>query len=334
MNIIQESIQSLLPSGAKRSSSGWISINAPCCHHRGETKDKRKRGGLLIKDDGFVWHCFNCGYSAGWQPGKTINQNTRNLFKWLGLDDETVGKLVIESMKISENLPTNKISTIDLTLKEEQLPPESRSLVDWITQGNETQDLINCIEYIYDRGLSIKDYNWHWSPTPGYEDRILIPFYHDQKVVGWAARKLSKGKPKYLSSSQPSYVFNLDSQIKKKKKIIITEGPFDAIAIDGVAILSNNISHSQLLRLKSTGLPIILVPDRDSTGIKLIKTALDNSWSVSVPPWEDDIKDVSDAVKKYGKIYTLWSILNHCESNQLKIQLNLKKLEKKYNVKN
>jgi hypothetical protein len=46
---------------------------------------------------------------------------------------------------------------------------------------------------------------------------------------------------------------------------------------------------------------------------------------VSFPEWGEDIKDVNDAVKKYGRIYTLWSIINSKESNSLKIQLRMKK---------
>jgi len=48
---------------------------------------------------------------------------------------------------------------------------------------------------------------------------------------------------------------------------------------------------------------------------------------VSLPPWEDDIKDVADAVKRYGRVYTLTTILHYLETNKIKIQLLQKKLE-------
>jgi hypothetical protein len=59
----------------------------------------------------------------------------------------------------------------------------------------------------------------------------------------------------------------------------------------------------------------------------MIAAALDNGWSVSMPPWGDGIKDVADAVKKYGRLYTLATILHYKETNQIKIQLLRKKLE-------
>ena len=69
------------------------------------------------------------------------------------------------------------------------------------------------------------------------------------------------------------------------------------------------------------------MPDRDRPGAKMIKSALANNWSVSMPPWGDDVKDVADACLKYGRLYTLTTILHYCEDNEIKIQLLKKKLE-------
>ena len=57
--------------------------------------------------------------------------------------------------------------------------------------------------------------------------------------------------------------------------------------------------------------------------------ALELGYQVSLPVWEADIKDVNDAVIKYGKLYTLYSILSSKESNNLKIQLRARKWFKK-----
>ena len=55
-------------------------------------------------------------------------------------------------------------------------------------------------------------FDWHWSASPGYTDRVIIPFYHNNKIVGWTGRKITDGKPKYLTDAQPGYVFNIDAQ--------------------------------------------------------------------------------------------------------------------------
>jgi hypothetical protein len=44
-----------------------------------------------------------------------------------------------------------------------------------------------------------------------------------------------------------------------------------------------------------------------------------------MPQWDDDINDIGDAVDKYGRLYTLYSIANAAESSPLKIRLRAKK---------
>ncbi|MEN6551948.1 MAG: hypothetical protein ABFC34_03580, partial [Methanobacterium sp.] len=71
MNLIQATVKSFLPPNRKMTPTGWESFNAVCCHHRGENRDTRKRGGVIFKGDGFTYHCFNCHFKAGWTPGHT-----------------------------------------------------------------------------------------------------------------------------------------------------------------------------------------------------------------------------------------------------------------------
>ena len=61
----------------------------------------------------------------------------------------------------------------------------------------------------------------------------------------------------------------------------------------------------------------------------MVDQALELGWSVAFPEWADGIKDVNDAVKHYGRLYTLYSIINSKESNNLKIQLRMRKWFKK-----
>jgi len=44
MNNIEQTIIDSLPGKQKRTINGWISFNAVCCHHSGESTDKRNRG--------------------------------------------------------------------------------------------------------------------------------------------------------------------------------------------------------------------------------------------------------------------------------------------------
>jgi hypothetical protein len=329
MNLIQASIQAVLPSKKKSTPSGWTSFNAPCCHHNGEKQDKRQRGGILFNNDGFQYHCFNCNFKAGWTPGKLLSKNTKNLFVWLGMPEIEVQKLGLEALKNKEDMP-KEVKPLNFNLTETELPEGTMSVIEWINTGylpDVAEDIGNIVEYIMGRGMDLYWYNWMWSPAAGYVDRVIIPFYQDGKIVGYTGRKITEGKPKYLTDAQPGYVFNLDSQTDDRKYVIVVEGQFDAIAVDGCAVMHNEPNQTQIMRLNALTREVIVVPDRDRPGAKMIKAALDNKWSVSLPPWGNDIKDVADAVKKYGRLYTLATILHYKEANEIKIQLLKKKLE-------
>jgi hypothetical protein len=301
-----------------------------CCHHQGQKHDTRKRGGVLTNPDGgFNYHCFNCNFKAGWTPGKLLSANTKKLFKWLGLAETDIGKLNLVALKIKDDQPVSSSGKIiNLALHEIALPDEARPINEWITEGVQDQDLLAVISYLVDeRKVDWNWYNWHWSPTPGFKDRVIIPFYQDRKIVGYTGRKITTGKPKYLTDSQPGYVFNIDRQVRERACVIVVEGQFDAIAIDGVAIMTNEPNDAQVLRINALGREVICVPDRDRPGAKLLDHAVKHNWSVSLPPWGDDIKDVADAVKKYGRLYVLTTILHYRIHGEIKIQLLKKKLE-------
>jgi len=329
MNEVQASLHTLLPPNRKLTTGGWVSFNAVCCHNRGDRPDTKKRGGVLFTDDGFTYHCFNCGFKAGWSPGKLLSSNTKSLFKWCGMGDSDISRLGLITLKFKEDQPQTK-RALNFVLQERELPEGAMLLKEWalaVWKPGEDADMVRVFEYLVSRGMELDWYDWMWTPAPGYKDRLLIPFYHDGKVVGYTGRKITEGKPKYLTDSQNGYVFNLDRQTYDRSCVIVVEGQFDAIAVDGAAIMTNEPNETQCARLNAMGKQIIVVPDRDRPGAKLVKAALDNGWAVSLPPWEDDVKDVADAVKRYGRLYTLTTILHYQETNKIKIQLIQKKLE-------
>jgi hypothetical protein len=50
---------------------------------------------------------------------------------------------------------------------------------------------------------------------------------------------------------------------------------------------------------------------------------------VSIPIWDDGVKDVNDAVLKYGRLPTLLSILQNATNNKIKVELNRRKIVKR-----
>jgi len=122
-------------------------------------------------------------------------------------------------------------------------------------------------------------------------------------------------------------VFNIDAQSYERQYVIVVEGQFDAIAIGGCAVMHNEPNDTQIMRLNQLSREVIVVPDRDRPGAKMLKSALANGWSASMPPWEDDIKDVADAVNRYGRLYTLTTILKYRVHGEINLNLLKRKLE-------
>ena len=333
MNEIQSTLMTLLPAQRRMTPSGWTSMNAVCCQHRGQNTDTRGRGGITTSDTGsFVYHCFNCDFNAGWTPGHLISRNTRQLFQWLGLSELDVGRLALLAMKIRDDQPSTK-KALNLVLEPRSLPDQCKSIDAWIAEGAQDTELLDVIQYLVDeRKVGWDWYPWHWSAAPGFRDRVIIPFYHNGVIVGYTGRKIRDGKPKYLTDSQPSYVFNMDMQAPYRKYVIVAEGQFDAIAVDGVAVMHNNVTEAQAARIQALGREVIVVPDQDRAGADLISAALEYGWSVSIPDWGPDVKDIADAARRYGRLYTLSTILHYRVSNQIKIQLMKRQLQKEHTI--
>lgn len=250
----------------------------------------------------------------------------------LNVPDDVINQLRLEALRLNEN-PDVKLRSIIPTFDERALPMDARSLEEWSTwielQGweNADQSLIDVFCYLRNiRGLDPYAYPYYWTNKIGFKNRVIIPFYKDNKIVGWTARATNEGgSPKYLSEQQPGYVFNLDrQQTNERAFVIVCEGPFDALSIDGCALLGAEIKDSQNYLLKQLGKEIILVPDRDHEGPKTVEQAIEFGWSVSMPDWPAGVKDVNDAVNKIGSLATLYLIKKSAESNSLKIQLRAK----------
>ena len=322
-NLVLDTLTTHLPAKRKTTPSGWTSFNAPCCHHNGTTQDKRQRGGLITNGDGGVsFHCFNCGFKASYQSGRKLSRKMRSLLQWLGASDTTITSLALQVLEFNKTSGyTESIITLP-EFKTVNLPADAKPIT-WYKEPDDNLEKV--LTYMKERQLNVDDYNFHWSPNLGYRDRLIIPFYYKEDIVGWTARKITKGNPKYLSEQQPGYVFNLDGQHYNRLFVILVEGPIDAINIDGCALMGSEVRDQQALLLNSLNKQVILVPDRDENGQNLTDKAMELGWSVSMPEWENDVKDVNEAIKKYGRMFTLHTIVAFAEESELKIKLRSKK---------
>ena len=163
-------------------------------------------------------------------------------------------------------------------------------------------------------------------PRPG----IVIPFTHDNQVVGHTTRFLDDRTPKYIQDIQHGYVFGTDLQQPSWQYVLVMEGVFDALSISGLAVLHAEVNDAQVKLIRSLGKEIIVVPDQDEAGMKLVDRAVELGWAVSIPEWPSDVKDVNDAVIRWGQVGTLLSIIQARETSRIKIELRKKQLAKRF----
>lgn len=306
----------------KATPSGWVSFNAPCCVHNGESRDTKKRGGLKrTEDNGASYHCFNCGFKASWRPGRNLGKRMKDLFLWLGATDDQINRIAFECLK-TESANKSEKTVILPTFVPRRLPTNSKKITEDLLLNDER--VIPVIEYMYSRGLTLNDGDFYWSDEPGYVDRLLIPLTVNREIMGYIGRKITNGNPKYLTEHPAHIVFNLDNQARDNGFVLVFEGSIDALLLGGIAVLTNEVSPEQALQINLLNRQVIVVPDRDKPGETLAKQAIELGWGVAFPEWPDDIKDAGDAVLKFGRLATLISIIKNVETNPLKAKLRMK----------
>ena len=312
---------SFLPVKRKQTSSGWISFNAPCCIHRGDTQDKRQRGGIKPSPDGsWSYHCFNCGYTASFVLGRNLTFKARKLLEWMNVPQEEIERINLESLKHKsiEGLLGERQQVVNqlqnIVFEDRDLPADTQPL-------SATGEA-----YLRSRRLPL-DYPFMYKtmPRPG----IVIPFTHDNQVVGHTTRFLDDRTPRYIQDIQPGYVFGTELQGANWQLAIVVEGVFDALSINGLAVLHAEINDAQVRLIRSLGRDVVVVPDQDEAGMRLVDRAVELGWSVSMPDWPEGVKDVNDAVIRWGKLATLITIMQARETSKIKIELRKKQLVKR-----
>jgi hypothetical protein len=313
-------IVQFLPAKRKTSSSGWTSFNAPCCIHNSENQDRRQRGGLKLAEEGWSYHCFNCGYTASFVLGRNLSYKARKLLTWLNVPQEEIERINLESLRHK--------SIAGLLNERQQTATESQGIhFEDCDLPADTQPLPDSAEeYLRNRNISLNyPFLYKTVPRPG----IVIPFTHNNQVVGHTTRFLDDRTPKYIQDIQPGYVFGTDLQRDAWNSVLVMEGVFDALSINGLAVLHAEINDAQVRLIRSLGREVVVVPDQDAAGMKLVDRAVELGWSVSMPDWGDDVKDVNDAVIKYGRLGALLIIMQAREHSKIKIELRKKQIVKR-----
>lgn len=321
-------ILSSIPGKKKITQSGWHSFNAVCCHHRGHNSDKRSRGGIIFDaDENWTYHCFNCNFKSGYKLGKPLSKSLKLLLSWLGFSETDITRFNLESLKHKDVIDYTKKKKVKLKVnfKEVNLPDGAELI------SEDEPDHKQFVDYLSSRGFTTDDYPFMITPNEEgrNKNKIIIPYTFKDKIVGHIDRFLDDRIPKYIKNQQQGYVFGIDLQKPDWEVCIVCEGVFDALSINGCALTHDTISKEQAQILKGLRRTIIVVPDRDKTGMSICDQALDYGFQVAIPNWSDDVKDVNDAVLKYGKLPALISILEAATNSKIKVEVKRRKIVKR-----
>jgi hypothetical protein len=319
-------ILTVVPGKKKLTQSGWYSFNAICCQHRGHKPDRRARGGIRTDGDNWSFHCFNCGFKCGFTLGKSLTKNTKQFLKWSGIDEQQISKWNLESLQHKDLLSYVQVKKAKkkIKFKDHELP-----LGELLDVNNIEHKIY--VDYVQSRGINVSDYPFMITPHEAGRqgNRIIIPYTYHNKIVGHTSRFLDNKIPKYINEQQQGYVFGIDFQKPNWEVCILVEGIFDALSINACALTHNTINDDQVELLSQLNRKIIFVPDHDKTGLETIDRALELGYSISIPDWDRGVKDVNDAVIKYGKLTTLLSILQSATTSKVKIEMQRRKLDKR-----
>lgn len=324
MHEILEYIYDLLPSNKRHRSNGWEYFNAPCCILT-ENQDTKKRGNAMFSEDSFTYNCFNCHYQTGFTLGQYLSKKCEQLLRLSGATDEqikTLKKMIKEyNEENDEETTEKKIVYRPRTIR--KIPEMYESINESLKNKVDSPTLTKVMNYIVQRNPHLLEWtDLMWAEG---QNHFLIPCYEFGEVVGYTLRSLDDySKSKYIHYTPEGYVHNFDSLLKERKYNILCEGDLDALAVDGVGILSSEFTPERLKRILTynNGQELIVCPDRDKAGAKLVKQILDEDlpFSVSFPNWSRGIKDVEEATRKYGRLYTIYTIIGMREKDKQKIR--------------
>jgi hypothetical protein len=319
-------ILQVIPGKKKVTQSGWQSFNAICCQYRGHKADRRGRGGIKFDGENWSYHCFKCGFKCNFFLGRSISKNTRSLLSYCGLDKDDINKFSLESLQHKDLLDFVKVKREKKKVKFKEMHLPDAELIDINNPKHKVY-----VDYLHKRKINISDYPFMCTPDMEgrQSNRIIIPYTYENKIVGHTSRYLDDRTPKFINEQQQGYVFGIDLQKPEYNICIVVEGIFDALSINACALTHNTISEQQADIIKNLNRKTIVVPDQDKTGLQICDRALDLGFYVSIPNWEDDVKDVNDAVIKYGKIATLLSILQSATNSKIKVEVKRKQLDKR-----
>ena len=155
------------------------------------------------------------------------------------------------------------------------------------------------------------------------EDRIVIPLYHNQKLVGVQGRSIDPNPVKYITvmfDDEAPKIFGLDN-IRTDAPVYVTEGPFDSTFIrNAIAMCGADADVSRW----GISDPVYVYDNepRNREIVSRIGRTIDNGDSVVIWPIGIKEKDINDMFLAGHDVQDLVQ-LNTYSGLEAKLKFNL-----------
>lgn len=304
--------------------NGWHPVYCAVCGDGSRTKGPR--GGWKFEYEDAYYNCFNCGAHGSFTP-----------------ENEIVMSKEMKNILLSFNIPKREYSKILFRIRKEDFKPKSKpeikdDISSLISKGFECPDYLIPLSEALDtktgilaskeldkKSIHYDEYSFYISsgksesknPSQNsnakiLRNRLIIPIYYYDRLILLQGKDLSgKSKNKFINvGNLTTTVYGIDRLKDTHPYVFVTEGFWDAYHLNGVAVITNNISSTQIKILNKIDKPKIIVPDKKGDYNTLARRGIEQGWGISSPPEFRNIKDVTECVKKYGKLYTLDRYMN------------------------
>lgn len=302
------------------SGTGWYPVLCKVCNDSGR---KGPRAGFKFDGNKVAFHCFNCSMATVFDPDKHQNMPDKmvQVLQVFNIPEDEWKTVLYENLKLRDEFGNTQSKPdsgpiISIEPAVISLPSHFYPLAE--AGPNDTWAQLASAYLDTDRGIDPKSYNFMLCQPNGdpqvdkWAKRVIIPIYKEKQLIFYVGRDLTGNQQqKYLSPSysKEKVLFGFDELFHQTEDpLYIVEGWFDAVAINGIAILGNEISEAQATWLNRSQRKKVYIPDRFGDGQIGAERALALGWSIATPglnTWSDEIKDMNDAVLKYGKMFLM-----------------------------
>lgn len=321
---IEDLVSEYVPFTHGVNGKGWSKTFCEVCGDGSRTKGPR--GGWLFSDEMCFYHCFNCGINGNFDPSRDqpFSKDMRKIFESFGIPEKEYNAIAY-AKKIFSDGSTQKPKHKKVVIETIEIPDFFMLLQKCNPENVIAQKAFKELEY---RNIDPNEYPFFISNgktkkgpreqavAKSLMDRLIIPFFDDKgQLIYYQGRALEKtAKMKYINADVPrtNVIYGMHRlHINHDKPLYITEGFFDAYHLNGVSIQENHLTSGQIDIINKSRRKKIFVPDKKSDSSKVIDQCAELGWSVAIPEIGSSCKDVDDAIRKYGKLYTLQQVASN-----------------------